>query len=52
MRANLLPLKSGLLPSVDHVALSLHFVSFGEFNSDYPENPLQEFSQIGYANFG
>jgi len=33
-------------------ALSLHFIPFGSLNSDYPENPLQEFSQIGYANFG
>jgi hypothetical protein len=36
---------------LDHVALSLRFASVGVFNSDYPENPLQEFSQIGYANF-
>ena len=27
-----------LLPSVDHVALSLHFVPFGEFNSDRDVN--------------
>jgi hypothetical protein len=38
------------LRSVPRCALLLSVV--GSFNSDYPENPLQEFSQIGYANFG